>query len=203
MEYDGYGTVQRTTTGLTIQPRYVPTDSTSAVLVTSTRTTTGDVTVKTRMRTPEQRPSGNPWETAWLWWNYSRVAMTGSSQGIPDPDGYARFAYYLTLKPNGWEIGKIDQQRFTTTGGQRYLATGSTPTFPIGGTWHDVEVRQVGGKITVLVDGAALETVTDNGGTVPGEQVYTSGGVGLYCEDSLAEFSGVTVTTTAGTTTLL
>ena len=173
------------------------------MLVTSTSATSGDVTVKARMRTPEQRPGGNPWETAWLWWNYSRIPMTGSSQGIPDPDGYARFAYYLTLKPNGWEVGKIDQQHFITTGGQRYLATGTTPTFPIGGTWHDVEVRQVGGKITVLVDGATLTTVTDTGGTVTGEQVYTSGGVGLYCEDSRAEFSGVTVTSTAGTATLL
>ena len=83
------------------------------------------------------------------------------------------------------------------SGGQRYLATGSSPSYPLGSTWRDVRIEQVGATITVTVDGRTLATVTDGPGSpgwTTGERVYTSGGIGLYTEGALAEFDAVTVT---------
>lgn len=51
--------------------------------------------------------------------------------------------------------------------------------------------------LVVTVDGRTLATVTDGPGSpgwTTGERVYTSGGIGLYTEDALAEFDAVTVT---------
>ncbi|MDH6519748.1 hypothetical protein M2163_003267 [Streptomyces sp. SAI-135] len=67
--------------------------TTHAGLVVSTASYT-DVRYETRMRTLRQlrSPKQNPWEVPWLVWAYT------------DPEHF----YYVTLKPNGWELGKRD-----------------------------------------------------------------------------------------------
>ena len=142
---------------------------THAGLVTS-RASYGDTDLTVRVRTVKQLrlPAPNPWEVGWTLWHYSDDVHF----------------YYLVLKPNGWELGKEDP---AYPGAQRYLRTGSSPTFAVG-TWHTMHIRQVGDTITVWGDGTRLTSFTDN------EHPYRSGHVGLYNEDSLVHFDTVTVT---------
>lgn len=201
VDYNGYGTVQQLSDGtIRMQPQWAAAGDTSACLVSSTSTYTGDVTITAQMRTIQQRPTGtNPWETAWLFWGFTTKIGT-PSQGIPDPNNVIEKAYYIALKPNGWELGKLDQENFTATGGQRYLTDDTTPTYPVDGTWHQVRITMTGATITATVDGTQLATFTDGPGSAgdpawsTNETVYTSGSVCLYCEDSLVEFRNVTVT---------
>lgn len=201
VDYNGYGTVQQLSDGtIRMQPQWVAAGDTSACLVSSTSTYTGDVTITAQMRTIQQRPTGtNPWETAWLFWGFTTKIGT-PSQGIPDPNNVIEKAYYIALKPNGWELGKLDQENFTATGGQRYLTSDTTPTYPVDDTWHQVRITMTGATITATVDGTQLATFTDGPGSAgypawsTNETVYTSGSVCLYCEDSLVEFRNVTVT---------
>lgn len=187
------------------QPAWVTADTTAAVLAVSERTFTGDRTIRATWATLEQRPDNpNPWETGWLFWNYSRIYSPGSDQGIPTPDEWARSGYYLALKPNGWELGKLDQRRFA--GGQKYLATGSTPTTPIG-TRRNVVITQTVAQITVTIDGEQVAQVTDDQASsstwVAGETTYTSGAVCMYSEDAKVHFTNLTVTQGSTTTTLV
>src|SRR5436853_5434791 len=70
---------------------------THAALALSNTSFSGDFTFRGRVQTVKQLRTGsppNPWECVWIVWNY---------QGD-------RF-YYLSLKTNGWEIGKRDHAR--------------------------------------------------------------------------------------------
>lgn len=110
----------------------------------------------------------NPWEVGWLAWNYV------------DND----HMYYLSLKPNGWELGKRDP---AYTGGQRFLATGTSLTYPIG-SWLRYDITQTvngDGSVTMVVKAKknnntiqTLTTFTDS------ERPITSGKIGLYNEDA-------------------
>ena len=91
--------------------------------------------------------------------------------------------YSIVLKPNGWELGKEDP---AYPGAQRFLATGTVPSFPIG-VQRVVRVRQIQSTISVWVDGRRLTTVTDR------ERPYTEGRVGLYTEDASVIFDNVVV----------
>jgi hypothetical protein len=141
-------------------------DQTSAALALSAEEF-GDLELSARMRTDEQlrRPEGNPWEVAWLLWHYT------------DNQHF----YYVALKPNGWELGKAHPDH---PGAQQFLATGSAPAFPVGG-WYEVDVRQVGDRIQVSVDGEPLVDFRDADGP------YLEGSVGLYTEDAAVEFSHI------------
>lgn len=120
-----------------------------------------DVTVE--MRTTEQlRPVPNTWEAAWLLWSFA---------------GDQRF-YYVTLKPNGWEIGKADPEY---PGAQRFLATGEAPTLRLG-TWTRIRVVHEGDRMEVEIDGDPVATVVDE------ERPYVSGAVAFYTEDAAVEF---------------
>ena len=133
--------------------------------------TVGDVTVQLSMATTRQLRTGspaNPWEVGWVLWNYS------------DDTHF----YYFIPKPNGWELGKADP---AYPGAQRFLATGSSPLFPIE-SWYRVRVVQVGGTIEVFVNDVPITTFTD------AERPYTAGRVGLYSEDAEAYFDNVAVT---------
>ncbi|KPI07226.1 hypothetical protein OK074_3924 [Actinobacteria bacterium OK074] len=140
--------------------------TTHAGLVVSTAAYT-DVRYEARMRTVRQLrvPDPNPWEVPWLVWAYT------------DPEHF----YYVTLKPNGWELGKRDP---AYPGGQRFLATGRQ-TYPVG-AWYDVQVAQQGAELTVSVADRPLVTFTD------AERPYLQGAVGAYSEDATVEFSGLT-----------
>jgi hypothetical protein len=129
------------------------------------RTVSGNFVFGVSLKTSQQLRSGsvpNPWEVGWVVWNYS------------DNSHF----YYFIPKPNGWELGKRDP---AYPGGQRFLATGSTPVFPIG-QWHQVKIVQSGSSISVTVNGAPITRFSDH------EAAYTSGRVGLYSEDAKVTF---------------
>jgi hypothetical protein len=133
--------------------------------------TTGDVTVQVDMATTRQLRTGsapNTWEVGWLLWHYTDDLHF----------------YYVILKPNGWEIGKEDP---AYPGAQRFLATGSSPQFPIG-PWYRVRVVQSGGTIQLFVNDLLISTVVDN------DSPYTGGRIGLYTEDSESYFDNAVVT---------
>jgi len=141
---------------------------THAGLVTS-RASYGDTDLTVRVRTVQQlrRPTPNSWEVGWTLWHYTDDVHF----------------YYLVLKPNGWELGKEDP---AYPGAQRYLRTGSSPTFAVG-RWHTMRIRQVGSTVTVWGDGTRLTSFTDR------QRPYRRGHVGLYDEDSLVHFDTVSV----------
>lgn len=135
--------------------------------------TIGDVAVQASVVTTRQLRTGsapNPWEVAWLLWHFA------------DNTHF----YYFIPKPNGWELGKADP---AYPGAQRFLATGTSPVFPLG-SWHRVSISQIGQTIEVSVNGLLLTRFTDR------ERTYTSGRVGLYTEDAESYFDDVSLTTT-------
>jgi hypothetical protein len=143
-------------------------DTHAALVVTVTRFREASIGV--RMRTERQTRTGTPnyWERAWLGWDYT------------DP---AHF-YYLVLKANGWEVGKRDP---AYTGGQRFLASGGTPRYPLR-RWNSVGIRQDKKQLTVVVNGRRLAVVTDS------ERPYLDGAVAFYDEDSVVWFDDLEVT---------
>ena len=110
----------------------------------------------TRKQLRENNPA-NPWEVAWLIWNYQ------------DNDNFT----YLILKPNGWEIGRRHPDG---DGGQQFIATGETPTTSIGQA-RTATIRQRGQVCTILVDGKKIATVT-----LREEEI--GGKIGIYTEDA-------------------
>ena len=105
-------------------------------------------TISATMRTDTQLRTGddpNPWEVAWFLWNYT-----------DDQHFYA-----VVLKPNGWEISKEDP---AYPGAQRFLASGDSPTFPVGSAFDitvTITTAEDAVTMTVSVGGAELATVTD------------------------------------------
>ncbi len=214
-EFTGFGAVgpvrDGSNTALELWPRVEPESGvgTTAALVSSTAVTTGDMSLRARARTLSQNGptrsspvSANAWEVAWLYWNYTRAPGRGD-QGTRQATTHIRKGYYLALKPNGWELGKLDQSAFP--GGQRFLATGNAATFPVGATWRDVSVEQTGSTIRVRVAGKLLTTFTDGPGSAGSpswnpstETVFTAGSVALYAEDARVQFDDVTLNGRAG-----
>ena len=175
-EFDGFGNVAvRDVDGspaLTAVPSRADHPATThAVLITSIADFGPSIELQVRATTLAQVRTGsapNPWETAWVVWNYTD----------------AEHFYYAALKTNGWELGKRDP---AYPGGQRFLADGRDVTFPVG-VAAEVEVRQVGATMTLIVDGVALASVEDT------ERPYIGGAVGLYTEDAAVAFDDVVVT---------
>ena len=172
--FDGFGRIGINRDGskvLTLRPQAsTEPGETHAALVVS-RKSFGAMDMSMRMKTVKQLREGsraNPWEVAWAIWGYK------------DNTHF----YYLILKPNGWEIGKADP---AYPGAQRFLATGSAPTYDVG-DWHDVRVRQVGATFTVWANGKELTTFTDR------ERPYLEGNVGVYNEDAATYFDDIRVT---------
>ncbi|MER6674305.1 calcium-binding protein [Streptomyces sp. NPDC000983] len=164
--FNGHGTNSGDDDTLSLSPRAARDPGTThAGLVVSTRSY-GDVRLTARMRTVEQlrTPHPNPWEVPWLVWAYT------------DPEHF----YYVTLKPNGWELGKRDP---AYPGGQRFLATGHQ-RYEVGDR-HGVRVEQRGASVTVTVDGERLVEFTDT------ERPYLAGRVGAYTEDATVTFEGL------------
>lgn len=143
-------------------------DKTHSALLVSQRSYFGDFTYRGRVRTLRQLREGsppNPWEVAWVVWNYV------------DPNHF----YYLAIKPNGWEVGKVDPSH---PGAQRFMATGETP-YPIG-EWHSFEVRHRDRGTTIRLNGQTIGTFSDEDGP------YIGGKIGVYTEDAEIQLSGVT-----------
>ena len=136
---------------------------------------TYNVSVKTVAQL-RQGSAPNPWEVGWVLWNFS------------DNSHF----YYFQAKPNGWELGKEDP---AYPGAQRFLATGSSPTFPIG-SWYNVQITQnAQNTVTVSVNGQLVTTFTDT------QTPYSSGKIALYNEDSHVQFTNISVNGSGSTTT--
>ena len=171
LAYNGYGHVSSSTRGgvplITVQPARAESPAQTHAALMLSRRTWGDLVAEIKFRTNRQlrQPHPNPWEVGWILWHYINEQ---------------RF-YYITLKPNGWELGKTDPGY---PDGQRFLATATHPVFPPG-LWYTVTVRQRGENIEVDVDGRRLVRFTDT------EDPYRSGQVGLYSEDASVTFQPV------------
>ncbi|MGB3256938.1 MAG: calcium-binding protein [Ornithinimicrobium sp.] len=167
--FNGYGTITGDDDKIVLEPRVAPDrDVTHGALVVTTEEFS-DVDLQVYVQTQQQLRDGepNPWEAGWVLWNYT------------DNDHF----YAVALKPNGWEISKQDP---AYPGKQRFLASGSNPTFPVG-TKHTVNVEHRGAEMTVRVDGEVLDTVLDE------ERPYGPGAVGYYTEDARVSFTDLTV----------
>lgn len=173
--FAGYGSVTATGSDISTRVRLQPASATSpeqthAALVVS-RANWQDVRLRARVALDEQlreNSAPNPWESGWLVTRYQ------------DP---AHF-YYLALKTNGWELGKRDPDY---PGGQRFLATGSTPRAKVGGS-QTVVLQAIGPELTVKINGKTVVTFADD------EQPYATGAVGMYSEDAAVGFSRLSVT---------
>ena len=130
--------------------------------------------VKTRVIVREQLRVGsapNPWETAWLIWDYL------------DNDHFS----YLAIKTNGWELGKRDP---VYPGGQRFLATGEAPA-TAAGQWRSARIKRTASAdglrstIRAFVGGINVATFRDT------ERPYVSGKLGMYVEDATADFDKI------------
>jgi hypothetical protein len=171
--YDGYGKVGVEETEDGKQVHYLlpmrperPEETHAALKTTVKRY--GDLELTLRVRAVRQLRQGsapNPWETAWVIWHYQ------------DDQHF----YYLTLKPNGWEIGKRDP---AYQGSQRFLASDKVPIYYFN-TWYDIRVVQVGDTMAVWANGLPLARFTDD------QSPYTKGRVGLYAEDAYAQFGDI------------
>jgi hypothetical protein len=149
--------------GVAVRP-----DATHAALLVSRESYSGRTAFAGRVRTVKQLRTGslpNPWECAWLVWNYQ------------DDQHF----YYVALKPAGWEIGKRDP---AYPGGQRFLASGEDE-FPLG-AWDDFLIVQDNALITIQLNGVVIAAVADS------ERPLTSGRLGLYTEDAEVELGAVT-----------
>ena len=161
--FDGQGMTGTQNGSILLRPRGPQSQTDTHASLVVSRSFYHDVNYRLQVRTTTRlrRPTPNPWEVAWIVWSYT------------DQQHF----YYLTLKPNGWELGKRDP---AYPGGQRFLSTGK-PVFPPG-RWYKVNIAQRGATLTVHVNGRLLTVHTD------GERPYAEGAVGLYTEDAEAEF---------------
>ena len=142
---------------------------THSALVTSLKTF-GDMEVTLKVKTVKQlrTPRPNSWEMGWVLWHYRDNLHF----------------YYLMLKTNGWELGKEDP---AYRGNMRTMVRRYSPKFHTR-TWYAITVLMVGRRIAIWVNGRLLGTFRD------WQRPYYSGRLGLYCEDSRAEFDNVLVT---------
>ena len=177
--FAGFGCVEVESDGVNAwlhsQPKAPKGGNTHSALVagplfsSATTTLTYDVKVHTiqQLRT---KMNPRPWEVGWVVWHYT------------DNDHF----YYFIAKTNGWELGKRDP---AYKGGQRFLATGTSPTFPIGQQYAMRIIQDSTNTMTASVNGQLLVTFTDI------ERPYTGGKIGLYTEDAHVHFDDVFVDT--------
>jgi len=168
-QYGGYGVIQTVGANISLTPRYTA-GSTEASLIT-TSAAFGDFTAQTTMTTVSQnrQPNPNAWEAAWFLWHYT--------------DDNHFYSLVLHTDGSGWELGKEDP---AYPGSQRFLATPTTPSFPMGSP-YTVKVIQSGATMSIYVNGAFLITYVDT------ERPYYSGKIGLYTEDAHVVFTPLTI----------
>ena len=167
--FSGYGTIRCQDQAVILQPRVASAPSkTHTALATLTGHTIKQGTTTTvvfEVITTAQLRRGsapNPWEVAWVLWNYR------------DNSHF----YALALKPNGWEVSKQDP---AYPGSQRFLSTGDDRTFPVGLS-YTVELTITThdhARVDISVDGEHLTTVTDS------HSPYLSGSLAAYTEDAV------------------
>jgi Domain of Unknown Function (DUF1080) len=161
---------------LRIEPKTSKRSSDTHAALVTTAANFDDFDVTLELQTIKQLRTGsapNPHEVGWFLWHYT------------DDEHF----YYFAPKTNGWELGKAESD------GRHALASGTSPTFPIG-TLQKIRVVQNGDAITVYDNGLKIVSFTDT------QSAYASGRFGLYCEDSEVHFGSLKLTTSGGTQTL-
>ncbi len=170
--FAGYGDVTATSTSkLRLRPAVATSPSETHAGLVVTKSVYTSTRLKARVTTNAQLRTGsnpNPWETGWLVTRYQ------------DPEHF----YYAALKTNGWELGKRDP---AFPGGQRFLATGSTPSARVGQA-QVVVLTTKGSKLTLRINGDVVASFTDN------QSPYSSGAAGLYTEDADVTFDQIAIT---------
>ena len=162
----GQTSVRKGTYTLQSQAPSSPGETHSALLTSSA--TWGDQVFSYSASTLAQLRTGsapNPWEVAWSMFRFTDLTHY----------------YWFIVKPNGWELGK--KQGSDT---QIFLATGTTPSRPVGSAYQ-VRIEAQGGRIRVSLDGTPVVDYTD-------PSPLLSGSVGLYEEDAKVTFANVSVT---------
>ncbi len=174
-QWNGYGAIDVAGTGtqgsgLTLAPQAAaPWDHSALVTTTAPLSNFSASVTLTTIKQLNTAP--NPWEVGWVLW------------GFTDNTHF----YAFTPQPNGWELSKQDP---AYPGDQRFLATGSTPKFPVGAT-YTVAVAQQGALMSVWVNGQFIVSFTDH------ERPYVSGSLGLYCEEAAVNYGQIFVTPNA------
>ncbi len=175
VRYASYGCVNIQGTGsdsaMVISPKVSTSAAETHAPLVLGPSVTGDLDFTLRMKTDSQlrkNSTPNAWEVGWVLWDYT------------DDTHF----YSLVLKPNGWELGKEDP---AYGGAQRFLATGSSPAFPIG-QWYTVRItRDASSHIKAYVNGTLLTEFIDT------ERPYLSGRIALYNEDAITRFDDIRV----------
>lgn len=164
VRYTGYGEVTSNGERITLEPQAAADHEITHGGLVHTVGQCRDADFSVSLNTESQVRQGDPniWEVGWVLWNFQS-----------DTHFYA-----VALKPNGWEVSKQDPDY---DGNQRFLASGDSPTFPIGKNYR-VTVTQENGTMTVSADGQELATITDE------ETPYREGAIGLYTEDARVHF---------------
>ena len=143
-------------------------DTTHSALLVTRESYSGRIAFAGRVQTAKQLRTGslpNPWECAWLVWNYQ------------DEEHF----YYVALKPAGWEVGKRDP---AYPGGQHFLASGDDG-FPLG-AWQEFRIVHEDASVTIQLNGAVIASIVD------AERPLKSGRLGLYTEDAEVLLDDVT-----------
>lgn len=181
VQFNGYGSQAIVTSGASKHLRQIPKASTVSTETHAALSTSvgsfGDGTTIAEFTTNQQLRSKRPnaWERAWLLWHYT------------DNTHF----YYVTLKSNGWEVGKEDP---AYPGAQQFLGSGSNYTWPVG-SWNHVEIASVGTTFTVKATdtGGTLRTLFTYADTAANAAQYTSGKIGLYTEDASVDWGWIAV----------
>ncbi len=174
-QWNGYGAIDVAGTGtqgsgLSLAPQAAAPWYHSALVTTTAPLSNFSASV-TLTTIKQLNTAPNPWEVGWVLWGFS------------DNTHF----YAFTPQPNGWELSKEDP---AYPGDQRFLATGSTPKFPVG-TTYTVAVAQQGALMSVWVNGQFIVSFTDH------ERPYVSGSLGLYTEEATVNYGQVFVTPNA------
>ena len=176
--FAGYGAVSKAShaTACAASVAYAGTvrGETHAALVVSRKSFANRcLDVKTRVIVREQLRVGsapNPWETAWLIWDYL------------DNEHFS----YLAIKTNGWELGKRDP----VYPGAAIPRDGEAPA-TAAGQWRSARIKRTASAdglrstIRAFVGGVNVATFRDT------ERPYVSGKLGMYVEDATADFDKI------------
>jgi hypothetical protein len=126
--------------------------------------------VKTKMQLREGLYPPNPWETAWIMFNYLDKSHH----------------YYFILTPNGIELGKKDNNMQVEQ--QIDLISRENPRGSIG-SWQHIDLVVNENHFLTYVNGSkVLDYIDEN---MSKERFGSGGAIGLYCEDAEGIFDSL------------
>ncbi|MBI5046739.1 hypothetical protein HZC07_03335 [Candidatus Micrarchaeota archaeon] len=168
--YNGYGLVNANNNYVYLRPRAVtgPLSNTSAALVVLTDTLPRDYVFSADVTLIKQLRIGNPpnpWETAWLLYNYQ------------DPDNF----WYFTPKTNGIELARVVNDE------QQFFVTENSPQIQEGQKYKLTSIVRNGIVSEFIND---QEVATYN----MGSSYSASNSLALYTEDAEVSFENILIT---------